>query len=316
MKVEKYLSRDDIKKSIKTISLMLALFFTLTGFATTPAHTVKKLHEALTQINLGMHADYAFARLQAAKKVSPLIMLVDGVLSFYRDGVLVDSAASSNMTIDILKNIDHIVLRIYVIYSLVDKNLQVEQQRRWTQLEQQLKALEPELKALPFDSEQRARQIIIVKKSLNLLQTLSSEHKRQVQQFEDYFLTIRPLILLNISDAAKTQVLLYQHVTSSWLKQMTKQETKHLLLVVGGGMMAHHDSLEMQFFAHALHTTVKDKRLLYLDEQFTRQQMMPLIGTYVLDTQMGLDMFAEKWRMHRDIRAGVSSKSLQVIDVH
>jgi hypothetical protein len=290
--------------------IILLGLFALPGFAKqeTPLPQTAAVEVMLHTMNNDMRADYALAASQLAKQVSPLIIFADGTLSFYRGGVLVSQAKPSNSRYVILKDLSHIVLRVYALLALEATH---EQERRLALLRQQLTQLEPLLATLPFAGDVRRRQYTIVTASNKLLQTLAVQPELRKKQVADYFNTMRPLLLLNVDAATKEQLALYQTITTPWLKQLTAQEKARLLVVIGGGMMARQLSLELQFFAKVLDTDITDKRLLYLDNQFTLKDELAGLGVYVLDTKTGEDVFTDKWRLHRDIRADAAKKYLR-----
>ena len=291
----------------KTIFVTLLLLFCQSTFAK-QVPTEQTLLTQLQQINRDMRADYSLAIRQAAKKVTPLIVLSGEELSFYHHGKIIDSKKSTTRKYYLLKNIAHIVLRTYSVLSLND-DIQAEHRNK---LLQQLQQLQPSLNA--FSAKMRHDQKTIVNATIVLLRNLSDIPKQRQQQMKKYFSTVKPALLRNIDEATKEQLTHYKQIVKPWFKQLNNDEKKQLLVVIGGGMMARQSSADIQFFAKMLHTTVTDKRLLYLDNVFAWEKQIPLIGTYVFDTQIGSDVFADKWRMHRDVRADAAKKYLATVD--
>ena len=65
--------------------------------------------------------------------------------------------------------------------------------------------------------------------------------------------------------------------------------------------MPRQNHLAVQYFAKLLGEQGEGARIVYAESLFTESQALKRLGTHVLDTQIGRDMFGDPWRMHRDL---------------
>ncbi len=129
--------------------------------------------------------------------------------------------------------------------------------------------------------------------------------------------------LANSYDAAEDQINTLDHHFKLWLKDMTLEEKQHLRVVVGASHMPRIGNLAMQYFSAALgepfegHYEIegssKDNsfRLIYGENIFDEESAMRLLGTHLVDTDIGTYFFNDSQRMHRDLLSDAAEEIIR-----
>ena len=79
--------------------------------------------------------------------------------------------------------------------------------------------------------------------------------------------------------------------------------------------MPRQNNLATQYFARLLHEKGEGPRIVYAESMYDEQQALDLLATHLLDTQIGADFFADRWRMHRDLLGPAATRYLDRLEM-
>ena len=123
-----------------------------------------------------------------------------------------------------------------------------------------------------------------------------------------------------MSDAAEEQINTLDHQFKSWVKDMTPEERQHIRVVVGASHMPRIGNLAMQYFSAALAENFEGRyveegsskdnsfRLIYGENVFDEEKALRLLGTHLIDADIGTNFFNDAQRMHRDLLSDAAEK--------
>jgi hypothetical protein len=108
----------------------------------------------------------------------------------------------------------------------------------------------------------------------------------------------------------------------AWLATMTPAERKRLRVAVGSAHMSRVGGLAMQYFSATMGEPYEgryeeeeikhsDFRLLLTESVFDPQEMLNVLGTHILDAEVGVYFFGDAQRMHRDLLADAAEQILR-----
>ena len=108
----------------------------------------------------------------------------------------------------------------------------------------------------------------------------------------------------------------------AWLATMTPEERKRLRVAVASAHMSRVGALAMQYFSATMGEPYEgryeeeeikhsDFRLLFTESVFDPQEMLNVLGTHILDAEVGVYFFGDAQRMHRDVLADAAEHILR-----
>jgi hypothetical protein len=129
-------------------------------------------------------------------------------------------------------------------------------------------------------------------------------------------------ILINVYEAAKDQIDTMDRHMKAWLATMTSAERKRLRVAVGSAHMARVGGLAMQYFSATMGEPYEgryeeeeikhsDFRLLLIESVFDPQEILNVLGTHILDAEVGVYFFGDAQRMHRDLLADAAEQIIR-----
>ena len=104
-------------------------------------------------------------------------------------------------------------------------------------------------------------------------------------------------------DATHAQVL-------EWRRELSPEEWSQLHVVIIGPHMPREDWVVTQYFLRVLHEPKEGRRVVYAESQWEEAQAMDLLGTHLLDGNVGEAFFGDYMRMHRDLLGDAASQYL------
>jgi hypothetical protein len=126
---------------------------------------------------------------------------------------------------------------------------------------------------------------------------------------------MKPLIEANMADAARVQIDAIHAQVTAWRKQLSAEDWQKLRVVVIGSQMPRKSNLAVQYFAKLLKEPGEGKRIIYAEALFDEQKAVNLLGTHLVDTQLGAAFFDDPQRMHRDLLADAAAEYLKKMKV-
>ena len=125
---------------------------------------------------------------------------------------------------------------------------------------------------------------------------------------------VRPTILKNVETATQLRIDNYHEQMREWKTTLTSEEWDRLYVVIPGASLARKNETAVQYFSKLLGERGEGKRIIYAEAQFEEKQDLQLLGTYILDTEVGIAFFGDPWRMQRDLLASAADSYLDSLD--
>ena len=295
--------------------------FALDGYQA-PLETIKNIEQPdpLIALNASFRSAYADLRSQLQATQTPVIIQVGDKIILFNKGMRTESMAISPRYTE-LKTIAHLPLALYVMLSnetnKVMTDVQLDKLRDYRTL---IGSVSNALATLNFSSEQLDRQGRLIKRSLSLIDTVLSHKIISKDALHQFTLSQRDDCLANMSDAAEEQINTLDHQFKSWVKDMTPEERQHIRVVVGASHMPRIGNLAMQYFSAALAENFEGRyveegsskdnsfRLIYGENIFDEEKALRLLGTHLIDADIGTNFFNDAQRMHRDLLSDAAEK--------
>jgi hypothetical protein len=203
--------------------------------------------------------------------------------------------------------------------SVIDKD-QLDKLRDYRAL---IEPVSASISSRNFSSEQRDRQLRIINGSLSIIKTALINRLISKAALHQFTLSQRQDTLANIYDAAEDQINTIQQQVDIWLKEMTPEEKLHLRVVVGASHMPRTGNLAMQYFSVILGEPYEGRyevegdnrdnsfRLIYGENIFDEESALRLLGTHLIDADIGTYFFNDSQRMHRDLLADATEEIIR-----
>ncbi len=125
--------------------------------------------------------------------------------------------------------------------------------------------------------------------------------------------TMQPYILNDVDEAAKLEIMAIHAQTQIWLKEIDKAHIKQLLVVIGSSHQARYRELSVQYFDRVLHeqsdgSALTENRLVFAESVFSESGCLSVLARHVIDQEIGLDFFGDRYRMQRDLLSDAAKK--------
>jgi len=128
-----------------------------------------------------------------------------------------------------------------------------------------------------------------------------------------------PDVLLSAKMAARDQIETTDRQISEWKRQMSPDELARLRVVVSVGHMPGRGNIGLQYFSATLGEhyegqleveDINDRVRVIAQESLSESEGLKLLGTHLLDGEVGVAFFDDFARMHRDLLADAGEEIL------
>jgi hypothetical protein len=261
--------------------------------------------DALGHLNDQFRNLYRITRGETLVRTSPVIVVEGDDLILLRDGERRRAAVVPPLYHE-LKAYAHIPLAAYLMTGLDrGKEIPAERQQEITRCREWIKDARADLQKKGYSVELRQRQEKLLDETDDFL---ASSHRRAAEKKEidpkervAFAQKMKAPILANVHDAAKVQIDALDAQMAKWRKELNDDQWKNLKVVVIGSAMPRKNHIAVQYFAYLLNEPGEDKRIVYAESLFEEQKALNLLGTHVLDAELGRAFFSEPTRMKRDL---------------
>jgi len=264
---------------------------------------IKKGDDPFLKLNNFFRKSYAKTRQVMVEKHAPAIAFVNGGLLFVRKGV---KSRWVNITPDLytdLKTISHIPLAVYVILA-VEKEGKLST-AKLTELKNLLLLVNEARKSIKSRSftsdDQRKAQYTQSDLALDLINKCLRTNNFLHRDLKVFLEKSGPLIQRNVLESTTAQLEVAHKYTKEFYSELSDEEKKKLIVVVSGPKAARDQHAITQYFARVLNVKGEGAKILYAESVFSRKGVMNIMGTFLLDTEVGIAFFGDRWRMHRDL---------------
>ena len=282
-------------------AMLAAIFLSCAPAQTTPA--------PLTALNDAFRAAYAQAKQRVLAAAGPVLLVNGDTFILTRGGRRVE-ANTATPIYDPVKTIAHIPLAIYVTLTPGNGALEADRLKTLAHLRELIPPAEASLDTLKLAPATLARQKQIVSACLAFIDEVADRRSFARPALLAFTRRMAPLVMENVTEATRAQLDAVHAQVSAWRREMTPQEWSGLHVVIIGPHMPREDLVVTQYFLRLLHEPREGRRVVYAESLWQESQAMDLLGTHLLDGDVGEAFFGDAMRMHRDLLGDAAKQYL------
>ena len=269
---------------------------------------------AIEKLNLQFRQYYAQAREERLAAIDPVVVARGDSLVLLHEGKRIEGTTVPANYHD-LKTVAHIPLAIFCVLGEKD-NQQLDERTltKLSTLKKHMLAVLTELEDSFADPRLRQLQLDMISECIKLIDASTSTRTCTQKQLSTFIDQVRPIILENVESATRLRIDNYHEQMLQWRKQLNQEEWKRLYVVIPGASLARKNETAVQYFSKLLGERGEGKRIIYAEAQFEESKDLQLLGTYILDTEVGIAFFGDPWRMQRDLLASAADSYLDSLD--
>lgn len=281
------------------------------SLAAEPAPVKTAAPDPLLALNQAFRDAYARTRKETLAQSDPIILVEGDDLVLLHKGKR-SAVRFSPELYHTLKAMAHVPLGIYVMLALdVDKELEDHRLAELRTFRDQLLATGKSLEGRGFSKDVRQRQDAILTGARQVLDTVLEKKKLAAADLLAFTRRQAPLVMANAADAARAQLDGLHKQVQSWKAELTAEEWKRLRVVIMGSALPRQSNLNKQYFARLLGEPAEGGRIVYAEALFDESRALNLLGTNLLDSEIGVAFFDDRQRMHRDLLADAAEAYLK-----
>jgi hypothetical protein len=258
--------------------------------------------DPLAAVNTAARAEYARAKAGLVARATPVIVVYEGdKLVLIRNGTRAERRFVPPSDAD-LKAVDHVPLGVFAaLDALGDGPVPADRVEDLARFRAAVATARTALDARGFPAATLERQREILDASLAALDAVIKSREVHRADTARYARRMGPLVLANVSEAARAQLDGLHAAVTAWRREMSADEWHALRVVVIGVHMAREGELATQYFLRALGEAAEGRRVVYAEGLWEEPRALDLLGTHLLDGSVGAAFFGNDQRMHRDV---------------
>jgi hypothetical protein len=273
--------------------------------------TAVQAADPLATLNAGFRAAYRRARSEALAGARPVVLVEgDNLVLLWQGGR--EEAQAIPAAYHHLKAVAHIPLAIYVLLAAHTNGNPEEgclaELRRFREL---ILAVRTDLEKRGFTPSQLERQQKIVSVSLDFLDDVLKQSRVTSEDLVCFARRMAPPVLANADDATQVELDGLHARMTAWRRQLSAAEWKNLRVVIMGAQLPRKGNLAVQYFARLLGEPGEGARIIYAEALYEEPRALDLLGTHLIDTDIGAAFFDDKLRMHRDLLSDAAAAYLK-----
>ena len=258
--------------------------------------------DPLKQIDVLFRSTYNHARKEILQDAGPIIIASGEDLTLLQDGKEIKGLLPPP-GYRTLTTVSHITLTAFLLLEPYGEGLLSSE--RIEKLEQlshlAVSAKQSVATKLSFNPSLAEAQHKLIDTSREFIQKIVTQRKWSLKELATFLETVKPQILENVQLAAKFRIDHFHRQMTAWKQTMREEEWDRLHIVVLGTAMPRKNNLAVQYFSKLLSVRGEGLTITYAESIFSNQRALQMLGTNLLDTQIGEGYFADPWRMHRDL---------------
>ncbi len=281
----------------------------LTAFSTAEAQS------ALADFNNAFREIYANTRTEMAKQYKPLIVASPFSLNLIGNGAdenrqyVFSSPLYTN-----LKSVSHIPLTLYVLLVTEEgRQITENKKKELSRLITLIKRIEIDLPSLGFTEQQLIKQQILTQMSLDFAQKILASEVVDPNELTRFVRNSRTIIDTNVHDAAVVQIDWLHQVVKPWYDSLSDTGKRDLKVLILAPKEPRDGYLMTQYFSRLLGVKGEGMKIVYAENVFDAEAGMNVLGTFLLDTQIGRGFFDDSWRMHEDLLSHAARDYIQTL---
>lgn len=282
---------------IALASIVLAQEAKIPGYATEP----ERDKDPISELNGVCREIYANAHSHILLEQTPIVYVTGNQLILIRDGHRIEGTIVHHNYHD-LKTFAHVPMAVYLCMSPYGEGaLSEEQIESLMKLQSMLNRVQSAISEQIEDVDLAKRQQIMLQSCSQFIHQSIANRAFTEQGLQQLIKNCLPQIRENVRLAVRIRIDNYHNQMMAWKEILTDTEWSQLNVVISGATMPRKNSLAVQYFARLLRTPGEGKRIIYAESIFDEQGALKLLGTHLLDSEIGRDFFGNPWRMHRDL---------------
>ena len=295
--------------------MSLAAFLTFFGgHENLPAEPVAS--DAFRQMDKFFRSTYVQARDQTLRDTGPVIFVQSEDLILFYDGKPIKSAPplSDYRT---LTTVSHLTLTIFLLLEPYGEGPLSESRIDSLKTLQNLtKSMQSELsERLAENPDMVESQKRVIAKTLSLIKQIIAQKSWSTKDLDDFLDDVKPQILQNIKLAAKFRIDHFHRQIVIWKQNISTEDWDRLHVIVSGPAMPRKNNLAVQYFSKLLGVRGEGEKIIYAESVFQPTRAMQILGTNLLDGQIGEGYFGDPWRMHRDLLGNAAAVYLDGVSL-
>lgn len=267
--------------------------------------------DPLVDLNQAFRQAYAQARQRSLDRAGPIILVEGDRLVLWQDGRR-EEVEFMPADYHNLKAVSHIPLAVYALLAPdADRRLEpagLDELRRYRE---RLPAVARSLPARGWSNDLLRRQKQIVADAEAFLDQVLKEGQTSRPELVRYTRRQAAALLANAADAARLQLEALHRQVRRWRASLSADQWKAVRVVVVGSAMPRQQNLSVQYFARLLGEPGEGRRIIYAESLWDEKRALNLLGTHLLDTDVGAAFFDDPRRMHRDLLADAARAHLE-----
>lgn len=291
----------------------LAALLLCAGFAA-PAAAQSAGSEALDRLNTAFRSHYGQARAATLGRTDPIVLVEFETLVLLHKGERREEPFTPPLY-HRLKSISHIPLALFAMSSQYgDKPLPPAGLRVLEEYRALVVAARDALSALDdIPADLRPTLDTIIASSLLLI-----DDTRAVRRFDPMAVTalarsLEPAGMSAAREAARAQLDGLDRAVRQFRADMGEDAWGRAYVVVFGVRQARVGNLQYSYFQRALGAKADGKRLIYAESVFDEAKALELLGTILLDRDIGVAFFDQEYRMERDLLSDAAAAYLDAL---
>jgi hypothetical protein len=278
-------------------AVLCSLIFTVV--ATSAPRAAEPPDPLLVTLNGAFRAAYARTRKEQLAATDPVLLEAAGRLVLIHQGKRTEADYMPKRYHE-LKAVSHIPLALYVML-LGKTDLDDEQVAALAAYRDKIVAAEKTLKDRGFDADLLDKQKKIVADSLAFLDCVSKNRKVSAEELTRFGRDMGKQLEPLLAAAAQAQLEALDAQVKVFRKDLSDADWKRLKVVVIGSAMPRKGHLAVQYFSRLLGEAGEGPRIIYAESLWDDEKALNLLGTHVLDGQIGATFFNDDRRMMRDL---------------
>jgi hypothetical protein len=276
----------------------------------------------LNLINRTFHEDYnqlvRYHVNRLGDSTHPVIIMAGDTLIFKYRGKR-EASRIIPLSYHQLKAIDHLVLGIFTLVSpLAEGNIADSIGIKLKMHETLCTKVLEELNTYPFPDSILKRQEKILIQSRDYIRLLLKRKKYQRTDRNAFARNLKQPLLDNTDEAARLEITNLHAQVSQWRKQLDAAAFNHLYVVIGSSHQARYRELTVQYFDKILSeksdgSALSENRLVFAESVFNETGCLSMLARHIIDQEIGLEFFGDRYRMQRDLLSDAATKYLQLI---
>ena len=256
---------------------------------------------SLATLNQSFRQAYANARQQELEEAGPIIIAKGDRLILLHTGRRING---TNVDVEYhdLKAVAHAPLALFCILKpSLDRPLNPSKAASLAKFQKALKDAKSELSTTFPERAVRKRQRRILKRCEAFVATVVEKGMADSAELDQLLDSLRIDIAQNVAGAARVRIDNYHRQMLAWRDQLTDDQFQQLRVIVPGASMPRKNNLTIAYFAKLFEQEGECEQIVYAESRFQDQEALKLLGTHILDRQIGTQFFDDESRMNRDL---------------